>query len=323
MKNIFLFPSRNFLLSVLIVLVSGFIAGLIIDTSVLKKYILLVSIIVIYPAMVGYKIQEILKLSNSRLIVISILLNFIFIPFLAYILGGVFFRQAPFFLAGLLIISLLPTSNLTIAFTAMTEGNVPAAIQINVLGLIMGALLAPWYLLLMMGQYIPIDLFTIFKTIATVIFIPLVMGTATYYLLLRRYTEKEFNTRLKPYFLAASAWGMVYIVFTSISVNSSRIISRPDLLLMMLIVLLLFYGIIYLVSVKIGRRYLNTKDSIALIFGSVLRNLAIGIGLAATAFGPDAALLITLAFIIQPPAASLFMRINKKYGLLSSNNHDD
>jgi predicted Na+-dependent transporter len=123
--------------------------------------------------------------------------------------------------------------------------------------------------------------------------------------------------------LAASAWGMVYIVFTSISVNSSRIISRPDLLLMMLIVLLLFYGIIYLVSVKIGRRYLNTKDSIALIFGSVLRNLAIGIGLAATAFGPDAALLITLAFIIQPPAASLFMRINKKYGLLSSNNHDD
>lgn len=318
MKNIFLFPSRNFLLSVLIVLVSGFAAGLIIDTSGLRKYILLVSIIVVYPAMVGYKIGEILKLSHRRLISISMLLNFIFIPLLAYALGGIFFRQTPFFLAGLLIISLLPTSNLTIAFTAMTDGNVPGAIQINFLGLITGALLAPWYLLLMLGQYIPIDILTVFKTIATVIFVPLLLGTLTYYYLLKKYSEKEFNTKLRPYFLAASAWGMVYIIFVSISVNSSRIISRPELLLFMLIVLLFFYAIIYLASVQIGKHYLNTKDSIALIFGSALRNLAIGIGLAATAFGPDAVLLVTLAFVIQPPLASLFMRMNQKYDLLQA-----
>ncbi len=272
--------------------------------------------IVVYPAMVGYKIEEIFRLTDKKLIAISMALNFLFIPLLAYALGSIFFRQDPLLFAGLLIISLLPTSNMTIAFTAMAKGNVPGVIQINVLGLIAGAVLAPWYLLVMLGQYIPIDIFATFKTIGTVIFVPLLLGIITYYFLLKKYSEKEFNTKLKPYFLAASAWGMVYIIFTSISVNACRIISRPDLLLTALIVLLLFYAITYLVSIKIGNYYLSTKDSIALVFGSVLRNLAIAIGLAAAAFGSDAVLIVALAFLIQPPAASFFVRMNEKKHLL-------
>jgi len=291
---------------------------LFVDTSILKKHILLVSIIVVYPAMVGYKIEEIFKLSNRRLIAISMVFNFLFLPVLAYALGSIFLLQAPLLFAGLLIIALLPTANMTIAFTAMAKGNVPGAVQINVLGLIAGALLTPWYLLFMLGQYIPIDILATLKTIATVIFVPLLAGIITYYFLLKKYNEKKFNSRLKPYFLAASAWGMVYIIFASISVNAQRIISRPDLIFMALLVLVLFYVVIYLVSIIIGKYCLNARDSLALIFGSALRNLAIAMGVAATAYGPDAALIVALAFIIQPPAASVFLRINEKYNLLQA-----
>ena len=320
--NIFLFPSRNIALTIPIALAAGFATGLMVDTTPLKSLILPVTILMIYPTMIGFRISEILTLAHSKLLAASLIINFILIPALAYTLGTAFLLRDPQLFAGLSIAAMLPTSNMTIAFTMIGKGNVPAAIKLTVVSLILGSLLAPWYLLAMVGKYIPIDVLSTLKTIAMVVFFPLILGTLTYSVILKRTTMEHFNKKIKPLLPAASAWGMVYIVFTSISINAHRIISRPDILVIALFVQILFYAINYLIAVLIGRRYFNRKDSLAFVFSTALRNLSISIGLAATAFGANAALMVSLAFLIQGQAAAWFVRLDQKHKLLQEQTSD-
>lgn len=46
------------------------------------------------------------------------------------------------------------------------------------------------------------------------------------------------------------------------------------------------------------------QDGLSLLYSTVLRNLAISIGMAAGMFGSQAAFMVSLAFLIQPIAAA-------------------
>ncbi len=168
----------------------------------------------------------------------------------------------------------------------------------------------------MVGGYIEIDVLAMLQTVSLVIFLPLFLGITTYNIILRKYTREKFESNIKPYLPALSAWGMVYVIFTGISANAHTIVSKPGLLLVSLMVWVFFYAFNYLISIKTGRRYFNRQDSVTLVFGTVLRNLAISIGLAATAFGVTAAFMVSLAFLFQGQSAAWFVRLNEKYNIL-------
>ena len=317
LKRILFWPSKNISLAIPTILLVGFIAGLIIDTSFLKQFILPIAMLMIYPTMIGFKPKEVLNFSHGRLMITIILLNFIAIPIIAYLLGISFLLSDPQLFAGLAITALLPTSNMTIAFTMLAKGNVPAAIKSTTTGLLLGSILAPWYLLVMVGQYVPIDILLTLKTISLIIVVPLIAGMITFSWIIKKYSLEYFQKTIKPYLPAASSWGMLLIIFISISMNAPRIMSSMNLFLIALIVQIVFYGINYTLAVLIGRRMFKPQDGLTLVFSTALRNLSISIGLAATAFGPNAALMVSLAFLIQGQAAAWFIKLNQKYGLLN------
>ena len=66
--------------------------------------------------------------------------------------GRLFFPVRAYGALGLLLAALLPTSGMTISWTGMAGGNLPAAIKILVLGLILGSLAAPFHLLRLMSE---------------------------------------------------------------------------------------------------------------------------------------------------------------------------
>ncbi len=314
--NIFLLPSRNIAVTIPVVLVAGFIAGLLVDTSLLKNFVLPVAVLMIYPTMIGFKIREIVNLSHAKLLLTASAINFILVPALAYLLGSLFLAGDPELFTGLVIASLLPTSNMTIAFTLLAGGNVPAAIKLTALSLVLGSLLAPWYLLVMLGTKINVDVLLLLKTITVVVFVPLILGTATYSVILRKYGCEYFNLNIKHLLPAVTTWGMVYVIFTGISTNAHSIVSRPDILFKALMVWVFFYAANYFMALT-GSYFFNQEDSLTLVFGTVLRNLAISIGLAASTFGVTSALMVSLAFLFQGQSAAWFIRLNEKYKIFA------
>ncbi|SHN78142.1 arsenic resistance protein [Desulfitobacterium chlororespirans] len=312
LKQWFFWPSKNIVLVIPLILLAGFLTGIWIDTGSLKQMILPITMLMIYPTMIGFRGREVFNFNHGKLLLTVMGLNFLIIPLIAYLLGTGFLLAEPQLFAGLAITALLPTSNMTIAFTMLAKGNVPASIKMTTTGLLLGSFLAPWYLYLMVGKYVPVDILLTLKTIALVILIPLILGMLTYDLLMKRYSQEQFQKKIKPYLPAASTWGLLLIIFISMSMNARRILQHLDVFAIALGVQLLFYGANYLLSILVGRKLFKEKDALTLVFSTVLRNLSISIGLAATAFGANAALMVSLAFLIQAQASAWFIKINEK-----------
>jgi len=86
-------------------------------------------------------------------------------------------------------------------------------------------------------------------------------------------------------------------------------------LLLIFVPLLLLYAINYLLSTVTGKMLLPRGDAIALVYGTVMRNLSIALAVAINAFGPagsEAALVICLAYIIQVQSAAWYVRFTPR-----------
>ncbi|GAW90975.1 arsenic resistance protein [Calderihabitans maritimus] len=313
LKKIFMFPVKHLVLVIPAVLTIGFLTGSYFDTSFLKNFILPATFMMIYPTMIGFRLKEAVDLSHNRVVLTSLAVNFLLVPLLAYLLGNTFLLNHPQLFAGLALASLLPTSGMTISWTMLNRGNVPAAVKITVLGLLLGSLLAPWYLLFMVGKYVPVDIWKTFQIIAALIFLPLVLGNITYRFLMKRYPPAVFKKDIKPLLPGISVCFMLFIVFSSMSMKAKKIFSQPDLLLQSVVVIVLFYLGVFIISTIWGRIFLDRENSITLVYSTAMRNLSSCLGLALATFGAEAALLITLAFIVQVQAAAWYGKLEQRF----------
>lgn len=318
MKKFFLYPSGNLVIVIPVVLVLGFLTGLVADTSFFKSYILMMTFLMIFPTMIGFKIKEAVDLSHMRPLLISIAANFVVIPLVAYALGTALLGNSPELFVGLVMISLFPTSGMTISWTMLNKGNVAAAIKITAISLLLGSFLAPWYLYLMVGKLVEIDILTTFMTILLVVVLPMLTGSITFQLLRKKYSMEQFNKQIKPYLPAASTWFLMLLIFASISMKAKSIVSNPGNLVILLVILSVFYLFNFALSTFVARKTLNVADGYAFLYGTVMRNLSIALGIAVSAFGPETALVVTLAFILQVQGAAWYGKLAARYGWLTS-----
>ncbi|HHY73288.1 MAG TPA: arsenic resistance protein [Bacillus bacterium] len=312
MRKLYVFPQKHLMLSVPLTLLLGFLLGSFIDTTFLKPTILIGTIVMIYATMVGFKFNELTSKKGNKILGYSLFINFLLIPVVAFILGKFLLLEHPIMFAGLALSALLPTSGMTISWTAIHKGNVPAAIKLTVFGLILGSLATPWYLLLMVGQYVEVDILNTIQTILLVVFVPMILGHLTFKWFVKKYTLEKFQKTIKPNFGPLSIWGMLYVVFVSVSMKAEMILNNLQLIVLALLVLILFYLINYVISTLFATSFLNREDGIALVNGTVLRNLSIAVGLAANSFGAEAALIVTIAFIVQQQSIVYYGKVASK-----------
>ncbi|MBO8171230.1 MAG: arsenic resistance protein [Bacillaceae bacterium] len=315
LKRLFMMPGKNMLMTIPVTLLLGFIAGSLVDTGFLKNWILIGTFFMIFPTMIGFKLKTALDLSHGRVVLWSILINFILIPLVAWGIGLPLSGGNPQIYAGLAIAALLPTSGMTISWTMISKGNVTAAVKIVAISLILGAVLAPFYLKWMVGQYLPIDLTVITRTILIIVFLPMVLGQFTTKWLLRKYGQEGFTTRIKPLLPAVSVWAMISVIFSSISMKARVLLQEPDQLINILFMVVLFYILNFGLATLLARWLFNREDGLALVFGTALRNLSIALGIAVTTFGAEAALAITVAFVLQVQAAAWYGKLADRYPL--------
>lgn len=313
MKSLFYLPSKNLVWTIPFVLLIGLIAGLLLDTSFLKSYILLFTFLMIYPTMIGFKIKEAVDLSHMKVVLFSSFLNFVLIPAIAFGFGKAFLSDSPELYAGIIMISLFPTSGMTISWTMLNKGNVAAAIKVTAISLLLGSFLAPVYLYFTVGTLVDVNILQTFITIAQIVILPMLLGNITYQLIIKKSSIETFNKKFKPIFPALSVWAMMFIIFTSISMKAKVIVSKPELLVSSLFVLIAFYILNFAMSTFVVRKFFNKADGYALVYGTVMRNLSIALGLAIASFGPNTALIITLAFILQVQGAAWYGKLSAKH----------
>lgn len=301
--------------SIPLAMVAGLVAGQLVDPSPLRLAILPLTFLMVYPMMVTMNLRQLVTKGSGKLLWVTQLINFVLVPAIGYGAGLLFFPDEPFARLAILLASLLPTSGMTISWTGFARGNIPAAVQMTVIGLIAGSLLAPLYLKGLLGAVIEIPIARVFMQIALIVFLPLLLGNLTQRYLVSRHGEQVFQKDLKPRFPPLSTLGVLGVVFVSMALKSQDIVEEPGALLGYLVPLVLIYLLNFAISTLIGRAFFPRADAIALVYGTVMRNLSIALAIAMGVFGTegaDAALLIALAYIVQVQAAAWYVKLTDR-----------
>ncbi|OHB25476.1 MAG: arsenite transporter [Desulfuromonadaceae bacterium GWC2_58_13] len=307
--------NKRLIVAIPTMMVVGFLYGAWLEAGWLKDLIIPFTFLMVYPMMVTLKIRKVFEGGDGKAQLLTQVVNFAVIPFVAYGFGQLFFADRPYLALGLLLAALVPTSGMTISWTGFAKGNLAAAVKMTVVGLVLGSLATPFYVQALLGAMVAIDMTKVFTQIGLIVFLPMAAGYATQQILVRRYGQQAFAERVAPRFPGLSTIGVLGIVFIAMALKAKAIAAAPQLLLVIFVPLLLLYLFNYLLSTLLGRMLLPRGDAIAMVYGTVMRNLSIALAVAINAFGPagsDAALVISLAFVVQVQSAAWYVKFTDR-----------
>ncbi len=293
-------------------MILGLLAGTFFEVSFLKSWMLPLTFMLVFPMMVGFDIRALAQKGTLRLQLAAQTLNFAFFPFVAYGLGLLVFPGQSALQVGLLLSALLPTSGMTVTWTGLAKGPVPVAVQLVLVGLIAGTVATPFYLDFLLGAEISLSLAETFKQMLFVVFLPLISGALLRAILIYLSGKEKFETGIKPAFPGLSTLAVLLVVFVAIALRAKYIIGQPALLWGTFWPVAVFYLFNFVVVTLVGRFFFSRGQAIALVYGTVMRNLSIALALVLTFLGEaggSAALVITWAYIVQVQGAAWYLKI--------------
>ena len=311
------FLQKNLVWAIPVSMVCGLIGGgYLFDAKQLKQLIIPITFVMVYPMMTTLNVRSVFSGHDTKLQVVTQLINFILIPIIVFGLGKIFLggeeTKYGLWAVGLFLIGVLPASGMTISWTGFANGNKEAATKMLVFGLIIGALAAPIYTKVFMSTAVDVDMLHMFRQICIFVFVPLIAGLITQNYLVKKHGKKAWMEVYKPKFPPFSALGVTMIAFVAMSLKAKTILANPADLLTIVIPLVVFYLISYVLLSVIGKLFFTREDAIAMVYGVVMRDLSIALAIAMTAFGKEGstiALLIAMAYIFQIQSAAWYIKL--------------
>lgn len=270
----------------------GYLMGMNIDVKphkeMFKALNMIVVISMIYPMMINLKVDELKdSIKLWKPISIALVIGLVVPPILMYLLAkftSLFFPVSSQLSLGLILAVVVPCSSMAIAYTGFVDGNLELATILVVISFTLAIGVVPLWLKVFASAYhLSISAWLLVKTILIVIFIPLGAGILTRYFLLKKLGTKGFS-KLKPLFSSISLLGM-YTMVTLIFMEKTKLIaSKPSVVLMVFLPLLLYYVIelafLTFFDKLIGVSY---KDHMAITFTSVGKNQGTAMAIAMAA----------------------------------------
>jgi len=309
------FIQKNYSYLVFSMVFLGVIAGVFVPkpVQVLKPLMLPLVSIMVWAMSVTIRFEELVLVTKKvRQIVCGLLLNFAFLPTLCFLLAVAFLSREPTWAVGFILMGTVPCAGMNVVWTGLLKGDVPLALILAALTMILGIVTIPGLTALLAGVYVEVSIIEMLRIIAIALAIPLVLGIATRHVLETRLGKNL--ARYLPTFPPISAITAMLLMFSMLAVNVALIPPNPSLILSLIIPpLVLFpvaFGGAHLICTKI--LHCPMKETNAIVYSSGMKHLPLAMGIAFASFGPMAALPIAISAAFQTVNASIFYRIFQK-----------
>ncbi|MGC8809410.1 MAG: arsenic resistance protein [bacterium] len=277
----------------------------------LKNYTPIVTFVMLYPMMIGLRIEEVGKAAaNLKLISLSMVFNFAFSPPLAAGLAYLFLHNRPDFAVGLILTGTVPCAGMVAAWTGYAKGNVALAMVIVALSLLISIVMIPIWMPVLAGVYVQLDAWAMFKDILIVVVLPLIFGDLTRRLILRFKGAQTFQ-QIRPILPGISMLGMGMIMFISMALEAKTLVKNPQYFIIVFFPLAVLYALLFISSAlfsKLAR--FSYEDMIAFSYGVAGKNISIALALATIFFSPMTVLVLALKPIIQIIFMTTFLRLS-------------
>jgi len=258
-------------------------------------------------------------LKDIKFTSLSMAMNFIWTPALAYVLGFIFLRQAPDLWVGLIMLMVTPCTDWYIVFTKIACGNVPLATVQLPWKLLMQLLLLPFYLLFLAGALVNIDHSILLLSIANVLVMPFLLAFIVRKVLLTLKNERWLEEQILPKVSVGQFIFLLSAITAMFASQGETLVSNPTLLLKLLPPIAIFFTINFLIGQGIGRLFKFSYENVVCFnFTTLARNSPLSLAIAISAFPhrPLIALVLVIGPLIELPVlaftAQLLLFLRRK-----------